>query len=371
MGPLAPKDGHYVLQLTNQLEEIIYVDALELVAVDHPPEFDVYPNERLLSQPPYPEFKLYPLHNLRPPVAAKDHRGLDVLATLEEIDDEWYDGFDRLDIHGYAEDYALELNLGDLSEFAHPVLLGYGWVDYAHSTSNWSAAQRGLSLYPPRLSVADGEGGWVEVSADMGCPAGLPKHALFDLAGLFPSDDYRLRIETNTALYWDQLLVGDAADVPLTVHRLQPAQSDLHWRGYPAHTSIKGTFAFRYHYDQLVLEAPWGTHAGAFTRFGPVEELVGDIDDRFVIMFHGDELTVEFAALPQPADGLVRSFLLYADGFGKDMDLHSAHSLTVGPLPFHGMSGYPYPAHERYPQTSAHLEYLQEYNTRWIKGYYE
>ena len=220
--------------------------------------------------------------------------------------------------------------MGDLSEFAHPVLLGYGWVDYAHSTSNWSAAQRGLSLYPPRLSVADGEGGWVEVSADMGCPAGLPKHALFDLAGLFPSDDYRLRIETNTALYWDQLLVGDAADVPLVVHRLQPAQSDLHWRGYPAHTSIKGTFAFRYHYDQLALEAPWGTHAGAFTRFGPVEELVEDIDDRFVIMFHGDELTVEFATLPPPAAGLVRSFLLYADGFGKDMDLHSAHSLTVG-----------------------------------------
>ena len=166
----------------------------------------MYPNERLLSQPPYPEFKLYPLHNLRPPVAARDHRGADVLSVLQEIDDEWYDGFKQLDIRGYAEDYALELDLGDLSEFAHPVLLGYGWVDYAHSTSNWSAAQRGLSLYPPRLSVADGEGGWIEVSADMGCPAGLPKHALFDLAGLFPSDDYRLRIETNTALYWDQLL---------------------------------------------------------------------------------------------------------------------------------------------------------------------
>ena len=30
LGPLAPKDGRYVLQLTNQLEEIIYVDALEL-----------------------------------------------------------------------------------------------------------------------------------------------------------------------------------------------------------------------------------------------------------------------------------------------------------------------------------------------------
>ena len=168
-------------------------------------------------------------------------------------------------------------------------------------------------------------------------------------------------------------MIGDAADTPLVIQRIEPARSDLHWRGYPAHTAVKGTFAFRYHYDRLLLEAPWGTHGGAFTRFGPVEDLVQTVDDRFVIMFHGDELTIEFdaGALAPPAPGLERSFLLYADGFGKDMDFHSAHSLTVGPLPFHEMSGYPYPNDEHYPQTSAHLDYLEQYNTRWIKGYYE
>ena len=373
LGPLAAKNGHYVLQLANQLEEVLYIDALELVAIDHPPGVDIYPNERLLSQPPYPEFKLYPLRNLHPPIAAIDHRGIDVLTQLQAVDDEWYEDFARLDIHGYAEDYSLELDLGDLSGIANPVLVGYGWVDYAHSTSNWSAAQRGLALYPPRLEVADGRGNWIEVSADMGCPAGLPKHMLFDLKGVFPADDYRLRITTNTALYWDQFQVGTATPDSLIVQRLQPAASDLHWRGYPAHTAVKGTFAFRYHYDQLQLEAPWGTHSGAFTRYGPVGELLQEVDDRYAIMFHGDELTVEFdaAALPAPAAGHERSFLLYADGFGKDMDFHSANSLNVEPLPFHGMSAYPYPENERYPQTSAHLEYLQEYNTRGIKGYYE
>ena len=373
LGPIAPKNGHYTLQIANQLEEVIYVDALELLAVDHLPGMDIYPNERLLSQPPYPEFGLYPLQHLRSPLSAVDHRGADALPALQTIDDEWYEEFARLDIHGYAEEYSLELDFGDLSEFTHPVLLGYGWVDYAHSTSNWSAAQRGLALYPPRLEVADGQGGWIEASADMGYPAGLPKHMTFDLDGLFPSDDYRLRITTNTALYWDQLQVGEAASTPLSVQRIQPTASDLHWRGYPAHTAIKGTFAFRYHYDNLVLEAPWGTHSGAFTRFGPVSELVQEVDDRYVIMFHGDELTVEFDAnlLPPPAEGLERSFLLYADGFGKDMDFHSANSLSVGPLPFHGMSSYPYPKHEHYPQTAAHLEYLESYNSRGIRGYYE
>ena len=51
--------------------------------------------------------------------------------------------------------------------------------------------------------------------------------------------------------------------------------------------------------------------------------------------------------------------------------LAAGNSLSVEPLPFHGMSAYPYPEDERYPQTSAHLEYLQDYNTRGIKGYYE
>ncbi|MGY8822833.1 MAG: FG-GAP-like repeat-containing protein [Candidatus Latescibacterota bacterium] len=373
LGKIAPRDGHFSLKLTNQLEEIIYIDALELVAIDHPKDVDVYPNERLLSAPPYPEFSLYPLTDLRPPRAAQDHEGRNVLKALSKVDDIWYEGFARTDIHGYAEEFSLTLDLGDLAGVEHPVLLAYGWVDYAHSSSNWAAVQRGLNLSPPRLEVADGQGGWQLFSADMGHPAGLPKHMLFDLQDAFKNGDYRIRITTNAAIYWDQFLVGAAQEVPLHVHRSKPATADLRWRGYPAHTSIKGTFAFRYDYDQLHLEAPWGTHGGSYTRLGPVDELVGSTDDRFAIMFHGDELSIEFAAdsFPPPIPGMQRSYMLYADGFGKDMDFHSAHSLTVAPLPFHGMSSYPYPASERYPQTEAHVEYLEEYNTRHVRGYYQ
>jgi Tfp pilus assembly protein PilF len=370
---LAPKDGKYVLQITNQLEEIIYLDAVSLVAVDHPVGTTVYPNERLLSAPPYPEFDLYPLENLRPLHAVTDHRGTDVSAQLRSVDDEWYEGFGHTRIHGYAQDHSLTLDLGDLDAMPHPVLLAYGWVDYAHSSSNWAAAQSQLDLYPPRLEVADGHGGWQLVTTDMGCPAGLPKHMLFDLQGIFPTPDYRLRITTNTPLYWDQFLVGNRAALDPQFRRLPVQTADLHWRGYPAHTAVKGTFAFRYHYDRLQDEQDWGTHSGAFTRLGKVTELLHEVDDRYVIMFHGDELTIEFPAadLPPPAPGHLRRFMLYADGFGKDMDYHSAHSLEVGPLPFHAMSSYPYPANEHYPQSEAHLDYLLQYNTRLIKGFYE
>ena len=63
---------------------------------------------------------------------------------------------------------------------------------------------------------------------------------------------------------------------------------------------------------------------------------------------------------------MTRTFLLYADGFSKEMDINSASPHTVAPLPFHGMTAYPYGAAEHYPRTPAHLAYLERYNTRAV-----
>jgi hypothetical protein len=89
-------------------------------------------------------------------------------------------------------------------------------------------------------------------------------------------------------------------------------------------------------------------------------------DDMFVISRPGDELTVSFAAnrLPALPKGWTRTFLLYADGFSKEMDINSASPDQVGPLPFHGMSKYPYSWPERYPLTPERQRYLETYNTR-------
>ena len=71
-------------------------------------------------------------------------------------------------------------------------------------------------------------------------------------------------------------------------------------------------------------------------------------------------------ALPALAPGQSRTFLLYADGFSKEMDISSASPHTVEPLPFHGMRSYPYAADQRYPATAAHRDYRARYNTRVI-----
>jgi hypothetical protein len=86
----------------------------------------------------------------------------------------------------------------------------------------------------------------------------------------------------------------------------------------------------------------------------------------YVIFGTGDELSLRFgaAALPELPSGWTRDFVFYANGWVKDGDLNTRFSESVTPLPFHGMSGYPYPDSEGYPQTPTLERYLRTYNSR-------
>ena len=53
--------------------------------------------------------------------------------------------------------------------------------------------------------------------------------------------------------------------------------------------------------------------------------------------------------------GWVRDFILYSDGWDKDGDINTLTSQTVEPLPFHGMSAYPYPDTEHYPDDAKRI----------------
>ncbi|MCG8457433.1 MAG: hypothetical protein MI919_14260, partial [Holophagales bacterium] len=51
-------------------------------------------------------------------------------------------------------------------------------------------------------------------------------------------------------------------------------------------------------------------------------------------------------------------------GWAKDGDANTAHSRTVGPLPFHAMPHYPYDAPHAYPDGAEHRLYRELYLTR-------
>ena len=67
---------------------------------------------------------------------------------------------------------------------------------------------------------------------------------------------------------------------------------------------------------------------------------------------------------PPLRPGWQRDFLLKVDGWAKDQDANTAFALSVEPLPFHGMSAYPYPPSEHFPDDAQHRRYREEYNTR-------
>ena len=147
-----------------------------------------------------------------------------------------------------------------------------------------------------------------------------------------------------------------------------PRVADLHFRGYPREYSPDGRHPNLADYDNLDRNVAWKLMAGDYTRFGDVRPLLDEADDCFVIMGHGEEITLRFAVDqfgPVP-DGCQRTFILKTDSYCKDMDLYTAFPSTVEPLPFHGMSGYPYPAGEHYPDTDKTRQYRSTYNTRRV-----
>ena len=85
-----------------------------------------------------------------------------------------------------------------------------------------------------------------------------------------------------------------------------------------------------------------------------------------VVMGSGDMLSLRFDVqqLPPLRAGWQRDYLLRVEGWAKDRDANTAYSQNVAPLPFHGMSRYPYPASEHYPDDALHRAYVKKYLTR-------
>jgi hypothetical protein len=232
-----------------------------------------------------------------------------------------------------------------------------------------AATQAGATLTPPYLQVKNARGDWQTVISQMGFPAGLPKTMIVELTGKFLSGDSQVRIVTSMRIYWDRILVDTSGgDSPARVASLEPMRAELRWRGFPREYSPDGRRPLIYDYSRVEPSAPWKAHLGNYTRFGDVRELLLSPDDMYVITRSGDEMQIDFDArrLPSLPAGWKRSFLVYADGFGKDMDINSARPETIGELPFHGMKSYPHSPRDRYPMTKRHREYLDRYNTRTV-----
>jgi len=366
---MRPKDGKYSIQITEELWETAYFDMVKLIAVDHPKDMDIYVDEQYIP-PPFAEFKIYGVSEKRHPISVLNHKGKDITAALKTPDYHYAIEHVPGPYQGVVEPHAIILDLGDIPDNRPTTLYLNGWI-FPTDTSINVAISQNPDINPsfPSVAVKDKTGNWKTVIDMIGIPAGKNKTITIDLTGKFLSEEKQVRIATNMQIYWDAAFftIGEQ-DVPMVITELTPDSSDLHYRGFSEMYRPNTHAPHLFDYQKVTKDGQWRDLEGFYTRYGDVNPLLQTIDDMYVILNAGDEITVDFDAsrLPQLKSGWKRDFILFSDGWDKDGDINTLTSQTVEPLPFHGMSEYPYPETENYPNDEAHQRYRLKYNTRRV-----
>jgi Flp pilus assembly protein TadD len=362
-----PRNGLLSFRFMEPMEETVYLDQVRLLAVDHPAAYEVYPNERFVSAPPFPEFRVIASKESRSPLGAWDDRGNNVLPLISARDRKYVTSFEGLPFAGFAKLHWLELDLGTWDAKKPLRLIIDGYTDYFTATSMYAANQAGIKVIAPYMQALNAQGDWVRVVDDMGFPAGLERTMVADLTGKLPPGTRRIRIVNNLKIYWDAIRIDQTPETSKArVAEVPLAHAALDFLGYPREIRLSPASDTQYSYTQRSMTGPYARAAGNYTRYGDVHDLLRNSDDRFVIFSSGEGVKLDFdpRKLPAVPAGWVRDYFFYADGFEKDLDFYAAQAFTVEPLPRHTRRPYPYPMGEEYPADSEHLGYQLEYNTR-------
>jgi len=362
-----PLHGLLSFRFMEPMEETVYLDQLRLLAIDHPATYEVFPNERFVSNPPFPEFRVIASQEAHPPLGAWDDRGNDVLSLISHRDRKYVTDFEGLPFAGFAELHWIELDLGNWDAVKPLRLIIDGYTDYFTATSMYAADQAGVKVIAPYVEALDAQNKWVRVVEDMGFPAGLERTMVTDLTGKLPPGTRRIRIVSNLKIYWDAIRIDQTPDArEIRTAEVPLAKASLEFLGYPREIRLTPASDTTYSFANRSMTGPYARAAGNYTRFGDVLDLLSAVDDRFVVFGSGEGVKLDFDPrnLPALPAGWERDYFFYANGFEKDLDFYAAHAFTVEPLPRHSLLPYPYPAGKEYPDDAQHLGYQLEYNTR-------
>jgi hypothetical protein len=346
---IQPKNGYYDMTLTQVWDEIHYIDSARLVVVDHSPDVDAFSTMGTY---------LYNLDGQGTIYTVSKHPATPVSAfaiydngTRENVLPQ-ISTLDGIYTAGNEFQYdTLELNLGDLSGAKNIKLVVAGITIYSSGRiqGEWAGQfwnQLGVQPFPPPyMEVKAANGSWVRVPDNRQFPLVdvTADSFVVDLTGLFPTNDYSLRIHSFFDVHFDFIGVDTTPQQNVIIQSIAPTYADL--------TQVRETNS---------------NSSGNFTRYGDVTQLLLAPDDEYVIGRQGDSVALKFdaAALDPVPEGMERDYFFFVSCWFK-VDGLPYLPFTVDPLPFHNMSAFPYPATESYPY-SDHWDYLKEYNTRAI-----
>lgn len=352
-----PRAGAYEAQITEELREVLYLDTVRLLAIDHPAEMELHSTDKL-GPPPFPPSAVWLLRSARVPIRAVGDDGIDRTEAVRAIDGVFAPpGPDRPPpLRGVCQPLALDLDFGLVSAGkTGPVLALTGWLQYGDASANIAASQNtSLAVIGPRLEAETAPGQWTPVDATVGLPAGKTKTILCDLTGKLPPTVRRLRLVTTFEVRWDRIALFErASDATMRIHRLAPDRAELYWRGFSEIRSRAADHPQTPKFEDVSARPPWrSTPQGWCTRYGDVLELVHERDERLIVLNAGDALRLTFRdALPSLPPGQTRSFFFYSVGWDKDADHNVVAGDQVEPLPVRREG-----------------DWEREYNTRWVPG---
>ncbi len=336
-------NGYYNMAISEQSDEIFYLDSLKLLTVDHSPKVDVYSTRGTYLYNLSDQGTIYTVgKNLALPVSATNN-GKNVLPQISNID-----GNSTLATRWTWN--TLDLNLGNLVSASQIKLLINAQTNWPTNEAggNWATQfsnQPGVTPSPPPyMEVKDAKGNWVRVpdNREFPIPPVDPSSFTVNLTGLFQTNDYSLRICYYQDYTFDYIGVDTTSQQRVNIQEILPHLATL---GQAFGTDSNST--------------------GSFTRYGNVDNLLLAADDMYVIGRQGDSVQLEFAKAPSVPNGMVRDYFIVASCWFKGQGL-SYVPFTVNALPFHNMTGYPYPSTEKYHMDPSHTSYLSQYNTRSI-----
>lgn len=367
---LKPINNEYSIQVTSELWETIYMDKIELVAVDHPDSIDVFVPEQF-SPPPFPGMDIYQVHKKQAPISALNSDGENVLPLIIEKDDKYISDFKPEKFQGTTKVHNLILDPGETGNHNELLLYLNGWIFPTDASINVALSQsEALQVFPPIIQVINKKGEWETVDRNVGFPMGKDKTVIVNLSGKFLTKDHRVRIQTNMEIYWDYIFFSsERPNTPINTTVLNPISADIHYRGFSKTYKKGGRYGPHwFDYYNVDTNKKWRDLTGNYTRYGDVSPLLTASDNKYIISNAGDETSIKFSAasLPKLKKGWKRDFLIRSVGWVKDGDLNTALGSTVLPLPFHGMESYPPSKNDIYPQDITLEKYLKEYNTREV-----
>ena len=357
----------YEMALSQEWDELFYLDAVSLAVVDHPIGTDAYTTmTNYLNKGSTGQIYTVSTTNIISPISATNEKGKNVSANILKADGVYTPGNNGLESPAWNNITLnqLTLDLGNLSSAQRiklvitgivdwgPYQSYYKWIDQFKTAAAKGLVTNGTEITPaPYMEIKAPNGTWVRAPQDRQIPIpsdSNPRTFVVDLTGLFlkGTSDYQLRINNFWNVTYDYVGIDTSTQQNITVQKIS-ASATL--------SQFCSTNS---------------TSSGNFTAYGDVTALLQNADDMFVIGRQGDIVTLEFPTsnLTALARGMVRDYFVFVATWFKDPPGQWGYGFdfTVDSMPFMAMSGYPYLLTESYPYDAAHLAYLKQYNTRVI-----